>query len=188
MQKQLFAYSYRPIIGTNYNILEGKIKLFEDPLEPGNYPLFANCTLKEPLKDKKGFVISFNIEKDEWEYIENHIGEEGYIKDNPYIIEDYGPIPDGFTNQLSLNKQYELRKEEVDSICKTILNRTDYLLMPDYQLDVESKNQIIEFRHLLRSLDKKEEYPFFNQEIPIPDWPLKNKKCSYLDILSLIKK
>ncbi len=34
------------------------------------YSLSAECTFKQPLKEKKGYINVFNVEKDEWEYKE----------------------------------------------------------------------------------------------------------------------
>ena len=188
MQTQPYAFSYKPINGTNYNILEGPIRLFEDKLKPGHYPLIANCTLSEPPPYKLGLAISFNTAENKWEYIENHIGEHGYLNDVPYTIYDYGPRPKGFTTEISDNKKMEIRTGEVKSIIKSILHRTDSMMMPDYHYITKGQRELMkEFRTSLRNLELNADFPFVDQTIPIPKWPLKDTiPCPYTDLYPLI--
>ena len=75
-----------------------EIKVFGDPIddEPMT-PRFA--TLIAPLKKKSGFIRRFNENKQNWEYIESHVGETAYNKETKeaYEIKEYGPIPSEFT-------------------------------------------------------------------------------------------
>lgn len=178
MNTQSYAWSYSNYLG--YNILIKKINLFEDPKCPGSYPLYANCTTKEPPEDKDGYIICFNTLKDDWEYIENHFGEIGFLNGEDYIVSNYGPLPDGFTKDIPIEKAININIKRIKNICKQILDATDYLLMPDYPIGVEEKNKIIEFRAKIRNLDKEDGYPWPNQNLPIPKWPIGDvKKCPY---------
>lgn len=174
---QSFAYAYHPETGVSTGI----INLLKDPLDKGKYQLWANCTVKEPLKPKFGFEVIFNKDLDNWEYIENHIGKKGYINDQPYEVKKLGPLPEGFSIQLSFEYTKQAREELLSNICRIILNSTDYLLMPDYELENEDKELLINFRKIIRNLDKQEDYPWLDKEINeiIPTWPLKTKKCPY---------
>lgn len=178
MGTQSYAWSYTPIDG--FNILSGLVTLFEDQLNPGDYLLFANTTYVEPkLEAKKGFAIHFNTSKQDWEYVENHIGEIGYIDDIPHTVSTYGPLPDGFKTELSIASQISSRLTQAQQICLYILKSTDFLVMPDYPLSEQDKLLIIEFRNQIRNLDKSEGYPWLNQPFNLPAWPLTSKKCPY---------
>lgn len=175
------AWSYKVVSNSTtqkqYNILLGKIELLEDPLQPGEYPLYAKCTGVEPLPYKNNLDQHFNIETQQWEYLENHIGENGYIDGKQFTINDYGPYPDGFTKELPLAKQKEIYEIAFKQKILSILNSTDFLMMPDYPLGQEDKNKLIEFRHILRNLDKQDGYPWFNDDSFIfPKWPLEGVK------------
>lgn len=164
-----------------YNILSGPIELFEDPLTPGEFPLFAKSTGVEPLPDKDGLVQHFNTSTQKWEYVENHIGESGYI-DGEYVeVVDFGPYPDGFTKELPLKYKKEIYENTLKINIQTMLNSTDFLMMPDYPLADNDKNTLKEFRNYLRNLDKQEGYPWFGDDsFELPAWPLEGvKKCPY---------
>lgn len=181
------AYSYRQFRPDSlYKVFNGKITLFEDPKNPGHFPLFANTTTKEPLPPKNNYIVCFNEDIDEWEYIENHVGQKGFLNDNEYIIKDLGPLPEGFSTTISEAKYYQIRLNNVKMLIQTLLTKTDYLILPDYPLSEDEKNKIIELRSIIRNLDKNENYPFIHQVIPIPEWPLVNKKCPYSDLLNFI--
>ena len=177
MNTNPIAWHYNKV--DEYNILSHEIRLFEDQLEPGTYPLFADCTTIPPLPEKDGHVIHFNTDLQQWEYIENHIGEIGYINDVEVIVSKFGPLPKNFSTELSISKQLVNRIALIDITCKNILSSTDFLLMADYPLSEQDKLIIIEFRNTIRNIDKLDGYPWLNGTIPYPSWPLINKTCPY---------
>lgn len=178
MNTNPIAWHYN-IIG-KYNILSHEIRLFEDQLEPGTYPLFADCTTITPLPEKEGHINHFNIEDQKWEYVENHIGEMIYINDVEFIVKDYGPLPKEYTTEKSISAQLIEQISKIDINCKIILSSTDYLLMVDYPLSEQDKLAIIEFRNTVRNMDKLEGYPWLKGIVPYPSWPLTNKTCPYV--------
>lgn len=174
------AWSYTKIPGTNYNILDSEIRLFEDQLNPGEYPLFANSTGIQPLATEDGLTQSFNEDLQKWEYVENHIGEKGFINGEPFTISQYGPLPDGFTKELPRFKRLEIHTNLLKSQIAKMLSSTDFLMMPDYPLGDDDKKKIIEFRYKLRNLDKEEGYPWFEDTtFKLPEWPLETKTKPY---------
>lgn len=170
------AWSYTPIPGTTYNILKSEIRLLEDQLQPGEYPVYADSTGVEPQEEKDGLVQSFNETTQKWEYVEDHRGETGFIDGKPYVIEQFGPWPTGFTKELPLSKKIENHTNELKYQIKLMLKNTDYLMMPDYPLGEEDKKKIMEFRYQLRNLDKQEGFPWYGEESKLPEWPLEGIK------------
>ncbi len=71
----------------------------ESPLEKEKYIIPANATDKEPLEAKDGFVVCFNEEQNNWEYIEDNRNKIAYsILTKQEIKVDYlGPIKNGHT-------------------------------------------------------------------------------------------
>lgn len=45
---------------------------------------------------KKGFIPCWDGEK--WGQVEDHKGETGYVNGQPYTINEYGPLPDGWSD------------------------------------------------------------------------------------------
>lgn len=53
-----------------------------------------NATYTAPnLQD--GYVHRWNGKK--WDQVENHKGKQGYVDGQPFIVTDYGPLPDGWS-------------------------------------------------------------------------------------------
>ena len=74
------------------------------PLQPYTHSLAAmpgtvapvNALRGEKPTAKTGF---WPAEKNgKWEDIEDHRGKEGYLKGQPHTIEEYGPLPDGWSD------------------------------------------------------------------------------------------
>lgn len=53
-----------------------------------------NSTYVKPVL-LAGFIPKWNGK--EWQQVENHKDEDGYLNGQPYRIKDYGPYPDGFS-------------------------------------------------------------------------------------------
>lgn len=73
----------------------------------GVYLMPAGCVEAEPPKEKKGFVAKWTNEN--WEYIENHVGETVYsvTTKESLIISDFGAIPEGYTTIPPESDLYE---------------------------------------------------------------------------------
>ena len=71
--------------------------LSPEEAENGVYLMPAGCVDVTPPEDKKGFVAKWT--GDNWEYIENHIGETVYstTTKESLAISEFGSIPDGYT-------------------------------------------------------------------------------------------
>lgn len=57
----------------------------------------SNSTYKKPVQ-KNGFIQKWNGQ--DWEDVENHKGEKGYLNGQPFEIRGYGPYPEGFSLEL----------------------------------------------------------------------------------------
>lgn len=67
------------------------------------------------------------------------------------------------------------RMEWLREMRNRMLSDTDYLIMPDYPLDEESKQAIIEYRQKLRDLPEQDGAPWDGggEETPWPEMPKK---------------
>lgn len=63
-------------IGEDYGLLPNNAEYVEPELVDGYIPHWTGT---------------------EWEQVENHKGEQGWVNDEPYTIIDYGPYPDGWS-------------------------------------------------------------------------------------------
>ncbi|WP_297893730.1 phage tail protein [uncultured Desulfovibrio sp.] len=54
-----------------------------------------NATYTAPTL-KKGFVPCWDGKK--WEQVEDHKGESGYVNGQPHTINEYGPLPEGWSD------------------------------------------------------------------------------------------
>lgn len=72
--------------------------LSPEEAENGAYLMPAGCVDTAPPEDKKGFVAKWT--GDEWQYIENHIGETVYSTETKEQKEigELGAIPQGYTS------------------------------------------------------------------------------------------
>jgi hypothetical protein len=83
----------------------------------------AGCVSKLP-EDRAGFVARWIENENDWEYIEDHRGIEGYIKGEPFTIKEPGPLPEGFTVEyVDPRSPEEIRSTEI----KARLNQIDNL-------------------------------------------------------------
>ena len=72
--------------------------LSPEEAENGVYLMPAGCVDTAPPEDKKGFVAKWT--GDNWDYLENHIGETVYSTETkePKEIGELGAIPQGYTS------------------------------------------------------------------------------------------
>ena len=66
------------------------------PALDGTYP--ASNAVRGDAKPTapEGFHPGWDSEKKEWVHLEDHIGKQGYVNDEPHTIKEYGPEPDGW--------------------------------------------------------------------------------------------
>lgn len=91
-----------------------------DPLESARQGcdvcvLPANGYLDAPVIAKGCVAKRVN---DAWVNVENHIGEEGYVKGVPTKIEDYGLLPDGWSATLpppELSEVQAIKRAEINA-------------------------------------------------------------------------
>ena len=85
------------------------------PFEFPGGPLPANCVMEEPtLVD--GLIPRWNGDK--WEQVEDHKGEQGYLDGEPFTVNEYGPLPEGFSLEPlppSPEEQKQSRVTEIKS-------------------------------------------------------------------------
>ncbi len=65
------------------------------PANPGALPP-ANALRSEPEK-RQGFWPVVNAARDGWDYVEDHRGEEGFVKGVREVITVLGPLPEGWS-------------------------------------------------------------------------------------------
>lgn len=66
---------------------------FVGPIE--DYGLLPNNATRAIPSEKAGYVPRWTGSV--WEQVENNKGREGYLNGQPYTVEDYGPLPEGFS-------------------------------------------------------------------------------------------
>lgn len=114
--------------------------LSPEEAENGVYLIPSGCVEVAPPKDKKGFIAKWT--NDNWEYIENHVGETVYsvTTKESLVISDFGAIPEGYTTippesdlyewdgkawVISPEKMTALLAERKTHLLNVIANKTD---------------------------------------------------------------
>lgn len=64
---------------------------------PANDPYLPNGTTKVKPEFIDGYWPRFNKETQQWEQVEDHRGEQGWVNGEPHVIQDYGPYPEGWS-------------------------------------------------------------------------------------------
>ena len=80
-----------------------------------------NCTTAEPV-GKEGHWPRWDGKK--WQQAENHRGTKGYVNGVETEINDYGPLPDGWSDTPPPPTEAERREERINEI-KDELDRLD---------------------------------------------------------------
>ncbi len=57
-----------------------------------------NCTYVRP-QNRKGFVAQWNQKDGKWNYVENHVGEIGYVDGERVEVESPGKLPEGWSTE-----------------------------------------------------------------------------------------
>lgn len=74
-------------------------------------PLPHSSTLTKPSV-RDGYIPRWNGKA--WEQIENHKGEKGFIGGKRTVIDDYGPLPKGWSEEyIDPRPPEEIRKSEI---------------------------------------------------------------------------
>ena len=60
-----------------------------------DYGLLPNNATYSPCMVESGFIPHWNGAQ--WEQVEDHKGESGYVDGQPYAIKEYGPYPEGWS-------------------------------------------------------------------------------------------
>lgn len=89
-----------------------------NPLEQGEYLVPAYATTVAPPSVGVDEVAVFDLISETWSIVENHIGKEGYLGDEPYTISDLGELPVGFT----LTKPLAVLKKEKKTELSTFVD------------------------------------------------------------------
>lgn len=94
----MYAYCY-----DKNNIFCGEEECHLDILESAKagkeiWLLPSNATFVAPPDSQSGFVLHWT--GTEWEQVEDHKGKSGYVNGELYEIEEYGPLPKGWSETL----------------------------------------------------------------------------------------
>ena len=87
-----------------------------------------NATYTAPTL-KKGFIPCWNGKK--WEQVEDHKGESGYVNGQPHTINEYGPLPEGWSDTPplpSLDEAKAAKQAEISSAFNSAMSAS--LTMP----------------------------------------------------------
>lgn len=129
----------------------------------------SNSTRKAP-QEMAGHIPRW--QDGAWSLAENHIGEKGWLDGEPFTVREYGPLPAGFSSEAPPKTQEELfglLRSGRDSR----LARTDYLLMPDYQLEAARLEKVKAYRQALRDLPAMPGAPWDGGGEQTP-WPVQD--------------
>ncbi|MDY0258514.1 MAG: tail fiber assembly protein [Desulfovibrio sp.] len=151
------------------------------PLHPYTYSMYAtpgtfpplNALRKELPAEKDG--IHFGEKDGEWVEIEDHRGKSGYVNDEPFLIQDFGPLPEGWSDTpplpppLIVEELFERLRNERNAR----VTATDKYLLADYPIGAEELGNIRTYRQALRDLPAQEGAPFDGggDETPWPEKP-----------------
>jgi hypothetical protein len=113
------------------------------PLEKGVYLVPANATTIKPLKNKNGFAVCFNIDKQKWEYIEDNREKTVYSKTTKEELKvDYlGKIKDEHT--LLIPKQFDKWSEDTQSWVEDEILKNEYLTIQKKAEKVEQLSTLV---------------------------------------------
>ena len=79
-----------------------------------DYGLLPNNATRTAPKPQDGYIPRWN--GNQWEQIEDHKGQEGYVDGKPFTIKEYGPLPDGFNKFPPPPTLEEARAAAIDRI------------------------------------------------------------------------
>ena len=173
-------YRFNPETGEYTN----KVQCQKNP--KGGYLIPANATPIKPPATGSNKAVVFRDEQ--WQFIEDHRGKTVYSKVDKIGLEikDLGPIPKTHTeqkpdhyddwdegkNQWVHNSERE-QQDKVDAERNWASNElalSDRCLLEDFPIDSEGREQILEYRQLLRNPERTDS-PAFPEAEWRPVWP-----------------
>lgn len=133
--------------------------LFAGEVEDGGLQP-ANSTYLAPIF-KEGYVSRWTGE--DWELVEDHKGLEGYLDGVPHTIKDYGPLPDGWSDEAPEPDPKETIKAQINEIlfelkaldeskARPNSKIAEWLLLPEAERDEDA---IADELTILRELNNK---------------------------------
>lgn len=143
-----------------------------------DYGLLPNNATYTAPELREGFIPRWTGES--WEQVENHMGEQGWLNDQPYTIAQYGPYPAGYLTQAEYEAKQlaeynsesarfgRLRQERDARIAAT-----DYLMTSDYPLTDTQRAAVTAYRTALRDLPAQDGAPWDGggEATPWPEMP-----------------
>ena len=97
--------------------------------EAEDYGLLPNNATRTAPALKEGFVPRWTGKK--WEQVEDHKGESGYVNGQPHTINEYGPLPEGWSDTPplpSLDEAKAAKQAEISSAFNSAMSAS--LTMP----------------------------------------------------------
>jgi len=116
-----------------------------------------NATYTAPPDATTGHVLRWT--GSDWEQVEDHKGKHGYVNGEPYTINDYGPLPEGWSDTPPPPTEEELFTQ-LRAARDAKLTATDKYLLPDYPVNADSLAAVKAYRQTLRDLPGQEGAPW----------------------------
>jgi hypothetical protein len=70
-------------------------------------PLPAEYTTVQPPEPSTDTFIQWNQATGQWDSIEDHRGQRGYIDGKPFTVAELGPLPEGFSTSIVSDAQFD---------------------------------------------------------------------------------
>ncbi len=157
----------------------GQDNAFLDPLETKRqrkeiYLLPANATFELPLEEKEGYARIF---QKSWQYVADNRGKKAVNTERGLFTIDYlgerqrdtlitaelkKDLDEGrkiIRNGAIIDKPIEDKKAEMRLKRDILLLSTDKMMLEDYPLTDEEREQYRQYRKYLRDIPKAEEFP-----------------------------
>lgn len=75
-----------------------------------DYGFLPNNATHTPPKPKDGHIPMWDGEK--WTNVENHMGKQGYVNGEPHTVNEYGPLPQGWSATEPEKPLAELKRQK----------------------------------------------------------------------------
>ncbi len=77
-------------------------------------PTEQEIEIENPDGTKEKVKVVYKWNREVWEYVENHIGEKGFINNETFEVKEYGPLPAGFTLEkvYTVSEARKMKDEE----------------------------------------------------------------------------
>ena len=107
---------------------------------------------------------------DAWVDVENHVGEKGFVNGVPTTIEEYGPLPEGWSATPPAPTEEQLFVT-LRASRDARLAATDKYLLPDYPITADALALVKAYRAALRALPDQAGAPWDGGGDETP-WPV----------------